>query len=322
VPGSPSSGPSSYVVTNSAFVFGTDSQNIVSYKRAGDGSLQQSSSTLAVNFNQCPTCPDGTEPWAIQAMSLDHSGQTLYAMENAGADDLFYFFFNVSTGTPATIGKIGPSTAYSSPLVFSPDNQHAYGFSCFHLGWVITGFLRNGDGSLAPITTSNDVPMYDGGNQFYCPVGQAISQMGYMAVADTAVNTNTVGRGVYKINADGSLTLLQNSTLTTPLTMAGNGCCGEVAMSVDPSGQMLALAGQSGIQMYQLMPGGTLTPIGALQQSGPNYLVVQWDADTHVYAISTSGLNVFSSANGALTPSSGSPHAAGAAGSLAVLPMH
>jgi len=322
IPGSPSSGPGSYVVTNSAYVLGTDGQNIAGYKRTGNGSLQQSSFTLAVNFNQCPTCAGGTEPWTIQAMSLDHSGQTLYALENAGADDLYYFFFNVSNGTPTAIGKIGPSASYSSPLVFSPDNQYAYGFGCFHLGWDITGFRRNGDASLTPITTSNDAPMYAGGNQFYCPVGQAVSQMGYMAVADTAVNTNTVGLGVYKINADGSLTLLQNSTLTTALTMGGNGCCGEVAMSFDPSGQMLALAGQNGIQMYQLMPGGTLTSVGGLQQPGPNYLAVQWDSVNHVFAIGSSGLFVFDNSQGVLTLASGAPHAAGVAGSLAVLPTH
>src|SRR5579884_2666103 len=112
VPGSPTSGPSSYVLTNSAFVFGTDGGNIASYARASDGSLQKSPVTYAVLSN-------GSEPWAVQAMSLDHTGQTLYAMENAGADDLYYFFFSIgSDGKITNIGKIGPNVDYSSPLVF------------------------------------------------------------------------------------------------------------------------------------------------------------------------------------------------------------
>src|SRR3954464_13313930 len=79
VPASPAAGPSSYVVTNSAFLFGSDTENIATYTRGNDGSLQQSSITYAVLSN-------ASEPWAVQALSLDHSGQTLYAMENAGSD--------------------------------------------------------------------------------------------------------------------------------------------------------------------------------------------------------------------------------------------
>ncbi len=310
VPGSPTSGPSSYVLTNSAFVFGTDGGNIASYARASDGSLQKSSVTYAVLSN-------GSEPWAVQAMSLDHTGQTLYAMENAGADDLYYFFFSIgSDGKITNIGKIGPNVDYSSPLVFSPDNNFAYGEGCFHANWDITGFHRNSDGTLTPISANAAVAAYAGNAaQMYCPQGEAISQMGYMVVADTALNTNTSGVGSYKINADGSLSLVPGSTLKTSLTAVHG-------MNFDRSGLYLALAGNGGIQMYQLMSGGTLTPLGGVQQPGPNYTAVQWDADNHLYALSNAGLHVFTNSQGVLTAAPGSPHPAGAAGSLAVLPTH
>jgi 6-phosphogluconolactonase (cycloisomerase 2 family) len=307
------------VVTNSAFVFGTDSNNIASYARSGDGSLKQVASTLAVGSN-------GSELWAIGAMTLDHTGQTLYAAEDAGSDDNFYVFFNIAAnGSITKIGQIGPNVDYTSPLVFSPDNQNAYGFGCFHIGWDITGFHRNSDGSLTQFDTTANTqsgPFYLGSGQMYCPEGEAVSQMGYMALADTAVNTNTLGVGVYKINADGTLTFVQNSTLETQLSEGSNGCCFPVAMSFDRTGQFLALAGSGGIQMYRLMPGGTLTPLGGVQAPGPSYLGVQWDADNHVYAVSSSGLQVFTNSQGVLTPAPGSPHMAGAAGSLAVLPTH
>ena len=312
VPGSPASGPSSYVVTNSAFVFASDSANIASYARASDGSLKQSSVTYAVLSN-------GPEPWAIQAMSLDHTGQTLYAMENAGADDTYYFFFNIGpNGKITNTGKIGPNVNYVSPLVFSPDNNYAYGSGCFHIGWDITGFHRNSDGTLTRLddrATNPAVPAYAGTGQMYCPIREAISQTGYLAVADAELGTNTTGLGAYKINADGSLTLVPNSTLATQLSSIHG-------MNFDPSGQYLALAGDGGIQMCQLTPQGTFTPIGGVQQSGTNYLGVQWDADNHLYAIGNAGLHVFTNSNGVLTPASGSPHAAGAAATLAVLPTH
>jgi hypothetical protein len=313
VPGSPAAGPSSYVVTNSAFVFGSDTENIATYTRANDGSLQQSSSTYAVLSN-------ASEPWAVQALSLDHSGQTLYAMENAGSDDLYYFFFSIgSNGKITNIGKIGPNVDYVSPLMFSPDNNYAYGYGCFHVGWDITGFRRNNDGALAPLAynaTNQGFPAYAGTGQYYCPLSEAISQTGYLVVADTELGTNTSGLGAYKINsADGSLSFVQSSTLATLLSKV-NG------MNFDRNGQYLAVAGNGGIQMYQFTRAGTFTPIGGVQQPGPNYLAVQWDIDNHLYAISSSGLSVFTNSQGTLTPASGSPHAAGTTATLAVLPAH
>jgi 6-phosphogluconolactonase (cycloisomerase 2 family) len=305
-------------VTNSAFVFGTDSNNVASYARAGDGSLKQVASTLAVGNN-------GSELWAIGAMNLDHTGQTLYAAEDAGSDDNFYVFFSIAAnGSITKIGQIGPSVDYTSPLAFSPDNQYAYGFGCFHLGWDVTGFHRNSDGSLTPFDTTANTqpgPFYLGSGQQYCPDGEAISQMGYMALADTAATTSTLGLGVYKINADGTLTFVQNSTLETQLTTSGN-CCYPIAMNFDRTGRFLAVAGSNGIQVYELMPGGTLSPIGSVQAPGQAYVALQWDVDNHLYAISSSGLYVFTSAQGVLTPAPGSPHAAGASGSLTVLPTH
>lgn len=319
LPGSPAAGPSSYVVTNSAYVFATDSNNVASYKRGSDGSLQKTSSSLAVGSN-------GSELWAIGNLSLDHSGQTLYAGQTAGSDDNYYFFFNVGAdGSITKIGQVGPSVDYVSPLVFSPDNQYAYGFGCFHLGWNITSFHRASDGTLTKFdSTANSQapPEYLGTGQMYCPDGEAISQMGYLAVTDAAAGTNTLGVGVYKINGDGTLTLVQNSTVQTQLTQGSSGCCFPVAMNFDRSGKFLAIAASGGIQVFQLIPGGTLAPVGGVQAPGPNYAGVQWDADNHLYAVSSSGLSVFTSSQGVLTPASGSPHAAGAAGSLAVLPTH
>jgi 6-phosphogluconolactonase (cycloisomerase 2 family) len=316
VPGSPVSGPSNDVVTNSAFVFGDDSHTIASYKRAADGSLQQSSSLFAV-LNNGPG-----QLWALSDMSLDHTGQTLYAVENAGADDLYYFFFGVgSDGKLTNTGKIGPNVNYDSPLVFSPDNNYAYGFGCFHIGWDLTGFRRNGDGSLTPIGGTNQaVPTFDGTNQDYCPEAEAISAMGYLAVGVGELGaTPKSGLGVYKINSDGSLTLVQNSTMT--LQLQSSSCCGFIGMNFDPSGQFLAVAGSGGIQMFRLSSDGTLSALGGIQQPGPNYLSVAWDKDSHLYAVAADGLHVFTVSQGTLAPA-GSPQPAGAAGSLAVLPTH
>lgn len=311
VPGSPTSGPSSHVVTNSAFVFATDSSNIASYSRAADGSLTQ---TAVVNAAPNPGTPNA---FLIESLNLDHTGQTLYALEDAGSDDRFYFFFSLVNGTVTKIGQIGPNAGFESPLVFSPDNANAYGVDCFHLDDIITGFRRNSDGSLTPFTTNGGTAAYAGTNQLYCPEAAAVSAMGYLAVADTVGGGTPTSSGVAinKINSDGTLTLVQSSAQQTALSQVN-------AMNFDPTGNFLALAGNGGIQMFHLMPGGGLTPIGVAQATGTNYTAVEWDNQNHVYATSSSGLSIFTNAAGTLTLAPGSPHAAGAAASLTVLPLH
>lgn len=91
-------------------------------------------------------------------------------------------------------------------------------------------------------------------------------------------------------------------------------------MAFDPSGNFLALAGQNGIQMYQLAPGGTLVAVGTPQQTTASFNDVAWDHANHLYAISGSTLYVFNLANGALTQAPGSPYNVTVSGTLAVLP--
>lgn len=307
------------VVTNSAFVFATDFHNIAAYSRASDGSLKQSASTVAV------TNAGTANAYAIGSLNLDHSGQTIYAAEAAGSDDSYYFFFSIgANGAVTKIGQIGPNVDYGSPLVFSPDNNYAYGSGCFHLGWNITSFRRNSDGSLTPFDStanSQSGPAFLGSNQQYCPEGEAVSQIGYLAVTDTAAGQGGVGVGTYHINGDGTLSFVQSSTTTTQLQQ-GNSCCYPIPMAFDPNGTYLAIAGTNGIQVFQLQAGGGLTSLGGAQAGGPTYSALQWDKDGHLYATGSGNLYVFTSSNGVLTPAPGSPHATAPGGSLAVLPTH
>lgn len=310
VSGSPVAGPSSYVLVNSAFVFATDGTNIATYARASDGSLTQSS-TIDGALNP------GGPALIIQELSLDRTGQTLYAMVNEGSDDKYYAFFAIGAdGKLTNIGKAPVNVDDGSALVFSTDNNFAYGFGCFFADWDVTQFARNSNGSLAALSSASSagIPEYAGSGQRYCPTAEATSKTGYLAVADTtAANTQTSGLGAYKINSDGSLTFVQSSTIANLLPSVN-------AMNFDPNGQFLAVAGNGGIQVYQLSAGGAFTPVGGVQAAGANYLAVQWDNDNHLYAASASGFTVFTSTQGILTAAPGSPHSAGTSASLTVLP--
>lgn len=319
VQGSPTNGPNSNVLTNGAYVFSTDGHNIATYARSNNGSLQQPAVQNAI-----PN-PGSPNAYLIGSLSLDHTGQTIYATEDAGADDNYIFFFNVgANGAISGTGQIGPNVDYVSSLVFSPDNNYAYGYGCFHANWDVTGFKRNSDGTLTKLgseSTNPAVPPFAASGQMYCPVAEAVSAGGYLAVAAAQLGTNAnYSIVVFHINSDGSLSFVSSTDTAFP---SGSGCCGgaQVTFTFDPTGTYLAAADKAGLQMFRLVPGGILAPIGGLQQPGPNYQAVQWDQKDHVYAISDSQLYVFKNAEGKLVPAPGSPSATAGSGSLTVLPV-
>jgi hypothetical protein len=122
----------------------------------------------------------------------------------------------------------------------------------------------------------------------------------------------------YKINGDGTLTAVSGSQQQTAST-ADSSSANTVAANFDPSGTVLAMAGNGGIQTYSLNGNGTLTPAGAAQNAGVKFQNVAWDDSNHVFATNSSNLFVFNSANGILSQASGSPYAGGQA--LTVLPL-
>ncbi len=124
---------------------------------------------------------------------------------------------------------------------------------------------------------------------------------------------NQISVGTYKVNGDGTLSLVSNSEVTTGINSSA-------ALAFDPTGTYLAVAGTGGLQLYSLGSDGTLTQSAAPQDIGVNFVDVAWDDSNHVFATASSQLYVFTSASGALTAAPGSPHSGGSA--LAVLPLH
>ena len=311
VAGSSVSGPSNSLVVNSGYVFGTDGTNIATYTRGTTGGLTETSVIDGTAHN---ITPQGS---AVGPMTLDLTGQTLYASEinYDGSDDDAYAFFGIGTGGVLSyINSIGSDVDYHSLLSFSPNDRYAYGAGCYFASWDIFGFTRGSDGTLTALNPQAAIP--PGNNDpMYCPNGTSASAQNYLAVAYVDVSNpgSDYLLATYTLNNDGTLGLVPNSEITTPFT-------GENALAFDPSGTYLAVAGQAGIQMYQLSQAGLLTAIGSVVQGSAAFLSVQWDTSNHLYAITNTGLYVFNSNAGVLTLAPGSPYPLSDAGSLAVLP--
>ncbi len=304
-------GASGSLNVNARYVFATDGTNIVTYTRDSNGGLRQTSSVNGIQHN---ITPQGS---AVGSMTLDHTGQTLYAAEinYDGSDDDAYSAWSVgSNGVLTYINSYGINVDYHSPLGFSQNNHYAYGYGCYFASWDVFGFVRNSDGTLSSLNPNAAIPP-GSGDPMYCPNDLAVSAMNYVVVAydDVSSPGSNYLLAVYTLNSDGTLGLVNNSEVTTPFT-------GETSAVFDPSGTYLAVAGNAGIQMYRLQSGGTLAAVGSVVESNVSFTELRWDNSNHVYAISNSGLYVFASANGVLTKSPGSPLPTTDAGSLAVLP--
>ena len=309
--GSSASGASGYLAVTSQYVFATDGTNIVTYTRAPSAGLTQ---TATVNGTSHNITPQGS---AVGPLTVDLTGHTLYAAEinYDGADDDAYTIWTINAdGSLTYVSAIGVDVDYHSYLAFAPNNLHAYGEGCYFANWDLFGFTRNSDGTLTSLDPQAQIPPGNN-NPMYCPGDLGVSAMNYVVVAYTDVSNpgSPYLLAVYTLNSDGTLGLVQNSEATTPFTA-------EHSLAFDPTGTYLAVAGDAGIQMYALQSGGMLAPVGSVVDSNATFNVVKWDDSGHLYAISGSGLYVFTSSTGALTQAPGSPMPITDAASLAVLP--
>ena len=308
--GSSVAGASGYLAVTSQFVFATDGKNIVTYSHNTALGLRQTSSVDGTAHNITP------QDSLVGPLTLDHTGHTLYAAEinYDGTDDDAYTIWTVnSDGSLSYLGASGINVDYNTYLAFSPNNQYAYGYGCYFANWDIFGFIRNSSGSLTSLDPQAEIP--PGNGAMYCPADLAVSAMNFAAVAYSDISTpgSNYLLATYAVNSNGTLGLVANSEITTPFTA-------EHSMEFDPTGQYLAVAGDAGIQVYSLQAAGTLTPVGSVVDSNVAFNVVRWDDSGHLYAISASGLYVFTSAAGVLTQAPGSPLPVTDAGRLAVLP--
>lgn len=299
--GSPFTGANGSLATNGTFLLATDGVNIVSYTIGPSGSLAVVSTIDGTAHNDSPT---GS---GIGALSLDRSGSTLYVGEInfQGADNDAFAFFNLSpSGTLSFLANSVINVNFSGRLTFTQDNKHAYGQGCFFLGWELFGFIRNTDGTLTPFDDKAPSPPIQNG-QFFCPGPSTASPAGnFLAGVIVPEGQNGVNSSlsVYIINSDGTLTLVPSSVMATPFMFITD-------LEFDPSGNFVAAATNTGVQVYRLTS-GTLSAVGSPQDANTSFDLVQWDGFGHLYAISSSAQRffIYSATQGVLSAAPGSPY--------------
>jgi hypothetical protein len=307
VSGSTFSGPAQNLVVSSGYVFGTDQTNIATYTRLSNGALLLSSSVNGVAHNDTPS---GS---SVGPMTLDHTGSSLYVAERnfQGTDNAAYAEFFVIRGGKLVFGSNTPiDVDDGSSLQFSQDNKFAYGQGCYFASFYIPAFYREASGQLTPFDPGITLPP-NSGNETPCPDASAVSAHEYLAIAYGNVGPPTNHSiEVFRITQSGALQFISN--LQTNFT-------GIVGIRFDPTGEYLAVAGQTGIETFRLNINGTLTLLSAPILNTTTLSSVQWDKAGHVYAISSGALYVFQTHNGIMSLA-GQPVTVAQPQSLAVLP--
>jgi hypothetical protein len=286
VTGSPFASTAQAIAVNKQYLFGSDFIDIYSYSIASDGALQQVSSIDALDLN--PSCGG---PYNL---FLDRTGTTVYDVYGPcdGSDDGYEFFsLDSSTGQLSYLGTSQVTWAYYLPMSFVGNNVYAYGAQCNgDMYWSIFGFQRTSSGTLSPLNASMPTPPAKSGD-FFCPNLTTTDAANHVIIPVQAVNQNFNPDGppqlaTYTADTSGNLT-----TQSTYLNMPATGVKNVNAIQISPSGNLLAIGGTNGLQIFHFN-GSQVTYYTRLLTTG-DIDQVTWDNSNHLYAISRLGGKLF-----------------------------
>jgi hypothetical protein len=284
-------------------------QVINAFKIQPNGALKLTAQTNVSNFNSLYP--------AMINLFLDKKGETLYGVAPGSFDRvLLSFGINPANGILKYLGEVpylpGPSATpgvYYFPPKFLGNDQYLYtGASETIYGWV-----RTSNGSLAKGPDTNVMPLAPPG---YMP------STGLVAAADPANHVaftfvfqdssgNVYGPeqiGVYSADALGNL-ITTGTYLTMPADSLGaDGYFFTYDMKFSPSGKLLALSGQRGLQIFHF-DGTAVTLYTGVLFNTPVY-EFRWDDYNHLVAFEedSNRLHVLNVTPTSVTEAPGSPY--------------
>lgn len=253
---------------------------------------------------------------------LDHTGSTLYADLYSTNNDYLSYSINQSTGQVTQTGDLPGGPANDSPVSFIGNNIFAYSSSCYHFTPELIGVRRNSNGTLAYLNSFNPPLPAEKSGGFYCPWLAAADPTNHVAIALQPLTSYWAADGAWQLatyTADATGNLTTSSTYANmPKVLVG--AITDYRMS--PSGNLLAVGGSSGLQIFHFNGANPITRYTGLLLSGVQVNQMFWDKANHLYAISrpTGKLYVFTVTSTSVTQAPGSPHSIANPQYLIVLP--
>lgn len=334
VPGSPYTDIAlSHMSVNKNFLLGSghDQENLHSYRMHADGSLTRVDTYNVRGYDDCAK---------MGPTQVDRTGATLYLsqfqcpLQMAGDYFNYYNFQSWKINSDGTLQFLGNTPMNSelmntdqvSPLYFLANNKYGLQIGCipYFSEGLFASYQREPGGaldeSLAYEETLPEPAAPSGEN--YCANFLATDDANHVAM-ELMVSTSDLGYGAnmgvlasYTADADGTLT-----TLDTSETMATVGFGLAKAMSISPAGDLLAVGGDQGFQLFHFNGALPITHYSSVLQPGNKFKEFGWDKSNHLFAVSTDGLRVYNITPLAYSEAPGSPVAIPGATSVIVVPL-
>jgi 6-phosphogluconolactonase (cycloisomerase 2 family) len=318
ISGSPFTEDVTGLATNRKLLFGSNQNgiDIDAYTVESNGALEYASATDIVQGKNCDTA---------LTLFLDRTGASLYNLDYDGnecANTTYQSFaINPSTGKLTFLDEAGASPELVTALSFIGNNQFGYGSSCYHFNPLIYGFARASNGALKQLSSSPAMPTAPA-NENYCPTGAAADAANHVAIAMQPMEGYGTTAGAWQLatytaNASGLLTTTSNYA-NMPSVLVGT----VLDIEASPAGNLLAVAGTSGLQIFRFNGARPITKeTGLLTNVEIDH--VAWDKNNHLFAIGqTAGkMYAFTVTPKNATEVSGSPYAVSSPSSVAVHPL-
>lgn len=280
VPGSPFMENVGSMAVNGTYLMAAAGSNINSYRIANDGSLTYAVSTdYQVVQSGCG---------GVNQLAFDHTGQSLYAAEydvDCSNNGLTNWAVENATGGLNYLGLTDTGNWNINTPSFIGNNQYgytAYNDSCMY--YSMNGFKRASNGILTEFGPTMNKPTPPSGVSAYIPYLGAADPTNHVAFAEIPANppgcaSGSVQLATYTVNNDGSLT-----TTSTYANMPATAIQTVYDMKMAPSGKLLAVAGQEGLQVFYFNGAAPITSYTPLLTTDAINEVF-WDNDNHLYAI-------------------------------------
>jgi len=296
--------------------------DIDSFKIESDGALTYASS---INYQKYDYGCGYAGP-----LFFDHTGATLYVMEFDGSNACSNTVYASYAVAPATGGLkylgmdvtgVFPGSWYAASLI--ENNVYAYTAedeSCMY--YAFYGFKRRTNGLLTSFNVKANYPPPPKGVSGYIANMSAADPTNHLAFTMQPANPPDCAPGPlqlasYTADANGNL-----KTTNTHSNMPATAIPGPNDMKMSPSGKLLAVAGQQGLQVFHFNGAGPITHYTGLLTTDPINQMF-WDNNNHLYAISQSSGKLFVYT---ITPSGhqaapGSPYTISSPGDIIVQPV-
>jgi hypothetical protein len=310
------------MAVNGVYLMGASraTQTINAYTIQSNGSLVYKASTNYGQYN-----PYGCGGAAT--VVFDHTGSDLYVPEynyDCSNSGVASFVVDKPTGVLDFLGV--DDTGVKPGVVMEPafigNNVYAYlggNDSCMY--YTIYGFQRQSNGLLVSASTNYNLPAPPPQFTRYIPDLGAADPTNHVAFVmfpgdPPGCTSDPLQLASYTVDASGNLTTT-NTYANMPKTQILN----PYDMKMAPSGKLLALAGQEGLQVFHFNGASPITSYTPLLTKDP-ITQMFWDNANHLYAISQSAgkLHVFTITPTGFHEAPGSPHAISSPDQIIVQP--